>query len=77
MPLPTHAAVSGNVTCIAPVAMPPRMCRYAAQALTAGHQLLQQSGIGRQRPCTAARTQVSLRNSRTDRRVSGAFPRSR
>ncbi len=76
MPLPTHAAVSGDVTCITRAGIPPRTCRYAAQALTADHQLLQQSGIGRRRPSPAARTQVSLRNRRTDRRLSGAFSRN-
>lgn len=77
MPLPTHAAVPGDVTCIARAGIPPSMCRYAAHALTADRQLLQQSGIGPQRPSPAARAQVSLRNRRTDRRLSGAFPRSR
>lgn len=77
MPQPTHAVVSRGVSCHAEPVIPPRRGSYAADALTAGRQLLQQSGIGRQRPSPAARTQVSLRNRRTDRRHPGAFPPSR
>ncbi|SOO12558.1 NUDIX domain protein (fragment) [Xanthomonas citri pv. fuscans] len=76
MPPLSHDAIACSAARRTQHGMPSRRCSYAAVALTADRQLLQQSGIGCQRPSPAARTQVSLRNRRTDRRPTGAFPPS-
>lgn len=76
MPLCIHTAVAEGAGRRARTGIPLRMCRYTAATLTLGSHLLQQSGMWRARPSPAAGTQVSLRNRRTDRRLSGAFSTS-